>query len=80
MVTNLQTLLLYDAGFNATLKWLGKMSMSWAKTLQALALEQYGSHSDNAAIYQTLMCNSLTTLCSSHDVLHQYVPMMEGVL
>jgi len=54
MVTDLCTLLLYDAEFNATLKWLGQIIMQRAETLKASAPEQYSSHVDHAAIYQSL--------------------------
>jgi len=54
MVMDLRTLLLYDAEFNATLKWLGRVIMQQAETLNTLAPEQYGSRVDHAAIYQSL--------------------------
>jgi len=54
LVTNLHTLLLYNAKFNATLKWIGCTIMDRAETLHALAPEQYGSWLDHAAIYQSL--------------------------
>jgi len=54
MVMDLRTLLLYDAEFNATLKWLGHIIMNRAKSLNALAPEQYGSCIDHTAIYQSL--------------------------
>jgi len=54
MVTDLQTLILYDAEFNATLKWLERIIMDRAKSLQALAPEQYRSQIDHAAIFQSL--------------------------
>jgi len=54
LVTNLHTLLLYNAKFNATLKWIGCTIMDRAETLNALAPEQYGSRLDHAVIYQSL--------------------------
>jgi len=54
MVTDLWTLILYDAEFNATLKWLERIIMDRAKSLQALAPEQYGSQIDHATIFQSL--------------------------
>jgi len=54
MVTGLCTLLLYDAEFNATLKWLGFSIMDQAESLKALAPKQYGSRLDHAVIYQSL--------------------------
>jgi len=54
MVSNLHTLLLYNAEINVTLKWLGWMKVTHAEMLQALALEQYGSRLDHMAIYQSL--------------------------
>jgi len=62
MVTDLCTILLYDAEFNATLKWLGQIIMDRAELLNALAPEQYGSCIDHAAIYQSLNTSSLVSL------------------
>jgi len=53
-VTEIHTLLLYDAEFNATLKWLGCVIVERAETIQALAPEQYSSQIDHVAIYQSL--------------------------
>ncbi len=54
-VTDLWTLLLYDAEFNATHKWIRRIIMQRAETLKELAPEQYGSSwVDHAAIYQSL--------------------------
>lgn len=53
-VTNLRTILLYDAEFNAVLKWLGKVIMERAETLHALAPEQYGSRKGHSAITHCL--------------------------
>jgi len=53
-VQQLRTLLLYDAEFNALLKWLGRKIMQRAEQLNALAPEQYGSRHGHAAIHQSL--------------------------
>jgi len=54
MVTNMQTILLYDAKFNGLLKWLGQQLMLMAERLDLLAPKQYGSCSGLAAIYHSL--------------------------
>jgi len=53
-VEQLRTILLYDAEFNALLKWLGRLIMARAEELKVLAPEQYGSRHGLAAIYQSL--------------------------
>jgi len=53
-VEQLRTILLYDAEFNALLKWLGRLLMARAEELQVLAPEQYGSRHGLSAIYQSL--------------------------
>jgi len=53
-VEQLCTLLLYNAEFNALLKWLGRLIMLWAEQSQALAPEQYGSRHGHRAIHQSL--------------------------
>jgi len=53
-VEQLRTILLYDAEFNALLKWLGHLIMARAEELKVLAPEQYGSRHGLAAIYQSL--------------------------
>jgi len=54
MVTNMHTILLYNAEFNGLLKWLGQQLMIMAEWLELIAPKQYGSCSGLAAIYQSL--------------------------
>ena len=56
-VEHLRTLLLYDAEFNALLKWLGRQIMLRVEALNAIAPEQYGSCHGHAAIHQSLNMN-----------------------
>jgi len=53
-VKNLQMILLFDVKFNSILKWLGWQIMIWVEQLNALAIEQYGSHHGLAAIQHSL--------------------------
>ena len=64
-VANLRTILLYDAEFNAVLKWLGQLIMHQAETSGAIALEQYGSRKGLSAITHCL------NIQLTHDIIRQ---------
>ena len=75
-VANLRTILLYDAEFNAVLKWLGKIIMQQAEMTKAIALEQYGSRKGLSAIshclniqftYDFIRQNKLSAAICSND-------------
>jgi len=47
-------ILLFEADFNDNNKWIGRVVMFNAKTMDLLADEQYGSHRNKAAVLQCL--------------------------
>jgi len=49
-VENLQIIMLFEADFNNNSKWLGQATMKIAKEHNLLALEQYSSRQNKAAI------------------------------
>ena len=53
-VEKLRTILLYEADFNQTNKWLGRQAMWYAERDNLLAWEQYGSRKKKSAIDQLL--------------------------
>jgi len=49
-VEKLRIILLFEADFNANNKWLGRVAMYMAESLDLLADEQYGSRKQKAAV------------------------------
>jgi len=69
-VTNLRTILLYDAEFNR-LEVAGQATNDTGKNMNALTPEPYGSHSGLAAIYQSL--NMQLSLDPAKETFHCYL-------